>query len=96
MLKRENKFRRDKMDVSAAKLFSLTLMNKFEQREVVRNTRHHPIIINSVDQPIPNDLKELCSKGPSFVPTPVNYNWLQLQKDFDSFKNRLRAPYIFQ
>jgi len=35
------------------------------------------------------------SKGPTFVPTPINYDWLELQKDFDNFKNKMRARYYF-
>lgn len=57
---------------------------------------HHPILINVDSKRISTPMKELCAKGPSFVPTPLNYDWLQLQKDFDSFRNRIRARYIFR
>ena len=38
---------------------------------------------------------DLCSKGPSFVPTPISYDWNQLQKDFDLFQSKLRAVVFF-
>ena len=34
--------------------------------------------------------KSLLKKGPSFVPTPSDVNWLMLRKDFDKFVNQLR------
>ena len=34
--------------------------------------------------------KWLLKKGPSFVPTPSDINWLTLRKDFDKFVNQLR------
>ena len=57
---------------------------------------HHPILINTNNNNISNDFKDLCAKGPSFVPTPEHYNWLQLQNDFDRFANRIRARFIFK
>ena len=34
--------------------------------------------------------KPLLKKGPSFVPTPSDVNWLRLQKDFEKFVTQLR------
>ena len=34
--------------------------------------------------------KPLLKKGPSFVPTPSEVNWLRLQKDFEKFVTQLR------
>ena len=34
--------------------------------------------------------KPLLKKGPSFVPTPSDVNWLRLQKDFEKFITQLR------
>ena len=48
-----------------------------------------------IDTPLTNTLKSLCSKGPSFVPVPPHYNWLQLQKDFVKFRNSLRSRVFF-
>ena len=56
---------------------------------------HHPIILTE-NVEITDDFKKLCAKGPSFVPTPSHYDWLQLQKDFDAFRNRIRARFIFK
>ena len=33
--------------------------------------------------------KSLLKKGPSFVPTPTDINWCNLQQDFDSFVNKI-------
>ena len=41
-------------------------------------------------------LKDLCAKGPSFVPTLINYDWAQLQLDFYTFASRMRARYVFR
>ena len=34
--------------------------------------------------------KPLLAKGPLFIHTPVDINWLELRKDFTSFANKLR------
>ena len=47
--------------------------------------------INLSNEEIDPNLASLCSKGPSFVPTPSSFNWLQILKDFDNFKHRLRS-----
>ena len=61
-----------------------------------KNTDHHPIVLtNTNSNQIGDSLKDLCAKGPSFIPTPENFDWLQLQKDFDAFRNRVRARYLF-
>ena len=48
-----------------------------------------PLNLQKNDTPLTDGLKSVCSKGPSFVPVPAHYNWLQLQKDFDKFRNSL-------
>ena len=40
-------------------------------------------------------LSELCSKGPSFIPTPSSVNWHALLKDFDNFKRKVRCKVHF-
>ena len=107
---RLRKFKRDKLDLTKAKEHSLFLMNKYEIIKLTTppvnvvissesndrsSNQHHPIILNTGQTEISDDLKNLCAKGPSFIPTPINYDWLQLQKDFDSFKNRIRARFMF-
>ena len=56
---------------------------------------HHPILINTGDMDISDDLKDLFAKGPSFVTTPVHFDQLQLQRDFDAFHNRVRYSFTF-
>ena len=102
--RRNKKFKRDLIH-NSAKDYALRSMNSYKSfimiSEKVRQNNeeklnvHHPIIINSGNNTISDDFKDLCAKGPSSVPTPVHFDWLQLQKDFDSFKNRLRARYFF-
>jgi len=74
-------------------------MKSFEKTGVaidIEQNIHHPIVITSGNVEVSKDFKILCAKGPSFVPTPEYFDWLQLQKDFDAFRNRVRARYIFQ
>ena len=40
-------------------------------------------------------LSELCSKGPSFIPTPSAINWYALLKDFDNVKHKVRCKVHF-
>ena len=45
------------------------LLEPEQKPQSENSTIHHPIIITSGDNEIANDLKELCAKGPSFIPT---------------------------
>ena len=108
MRRRHHKFKRDKLNFNQAREHDLKLMKGFEDLKLLpsnnnnsvlcdnNNNLHHPIILSDSTNDINDNLKSLCAKGPSFVPTPLNYDWLQLQKDFDVFKSRLRAQYIFK
>ena len=60
------------------------------------NINHHTIILTNDASQIPPFLKDLCVKGPSFLPTPINYDWAQPQLDFDTFASRMRPRYIFR
>ena len=60
------------------------------------NINHHTIILTNDASQIPPFLKDLCVKGPSFLPTPINYDWAQPQLDFDTFASRTRARYMFR
>ena len=104
--RRLSKFQRDHLDLASAKRFASTIMKSVTievidstppiiQSKAQNNDQHHPIILNSGQSIITSDLKSLCAKGPSFVPTPLNFDWLQMQKDFDAFSNKMRARYIF-
>ena len=108
MRRRHRKFKRDKLNFNQAREHDLKLMKGFEDLKLLpsnnnnsdlcdnNNNLHHPIILTDSTNDIIDNLKSLFAKGPSFVPTPLNYDWLQLQKDFDVFKSRLRAQYIFK
>ena len=56
---------------------------------------HNPIVLAELNGAVSEDFLSLCSLGPSFIPVPVNYDWLQLQKDFDKFRNSIRAYCFF-
>ena len=55
------------------------------------NINHHTIILTNDASQIPTFLKDLCVKGPSFLPTPTNDDWAHSQLDFDTFASRTRA-----
>ena len=40
-------------------------------------------------------LKSLCSKGPSYAPVPRHNNWLELQKNYELFRNQLWTRFLF-
>ena len=66
--------------------------------EIVRGQEipdRNPIVLTDKDDIIKEDFLSLCALGPSFIPVPTSYDWLQLQKDFDKFKNTLRAHVFF-
>ena len=69
--------------------------NSDKTQELVNND-HHPIILTNDTSQISPSLKDLCAKGPSFIPTPINYDWAQLQLDFDTFASRMRTRYMFR
>jgi len=102
--RRKRKFQRDfAMDYELPFAFSLDLLNKYNiiyytlNEDIVDEPSniHHPILISESANNVSYDMKELCSKGPSFVPTPEHYDWFTLQRDFDAFRNRIRARFIF-
>ena len=98
--RRKNKFKRDNIDFNAAVECCSKFINKLSDIEkpnqIVNNNQHHPIIINQNQHHISDNFKDLCAKGPSFIPTPQTFDWLKLQKDFDNFSHRLRCRHIFQ
>ena len=52
--------------------------------------------INLSDQSIDDALVSLCSKGPSFVPTPKSIDWNDLQESWLHFKRKVRWRSFFQ
>ena len=34
--------------------------------------------------------KKIIGKGPSFIPNPTNFNWLNSKRDFDNFVSKWR------
>ena len=104
--RRESKFTRDKVDSRVAlELSTKTLDNlncpndKIDLKEAILKDQiipsYDPLNLDRNNNILEPGLVSLCSKGPSYVPTPSHYDWLQLQKDFDLFRNRVRARYMF-
>ena len=52
--------------------------------------------INLSNQRIDDALVSLCSKGPSFVPTPKSIDWSDLQESWLHFKRKVRWRSFFQ
>ena len=106
-LRRNNKFNRDKLDYELAVTISSnklkTLQNNKNLKEDLRSEilasqnipTYDPLNLHKSNTPLETGLTSPCRKGPSFVPVPPSYNWLQLKINFDSFRNRLRARYLF-
>ena len=46
--------------------------------------------INLSSKVLTTPQKSLLAKGPSFIPTPNDVNWLNIRKELDSFINQLR------
>ena len=80
--RRERKFVRDAVPLDIAINHSQNLIKSFKiiiysiSKEKTSNPSdtHHPIIITKDPVQISNSFKDLCSKGPSFVPTPEHFD----------------------
>ena len=49
-----------------------------------------PINLTKYHCELSDSLISLCSKGPSFIPTPNTFHWRELQINFNKFKNTIR------
>ena len=108
--RRESKFIRDGLDLPEALDFSQVVLTRLISREVppdpidikrneilagVDIPPYDPINLDSHKRDLPPGLSDLCKRGPSFVPVPTSFDWLQLQKDFEQFWNSMRAAVFF-
>ena len=105
-LRRNSKFKRNKLYyVLAVTISSNKLKNIQSNKSLKEDLRskilagqnipsYGPLNLHKGKTPLDTFLTSLCRK--SFVPAPLSYNWLQLQTNFDSFRNRLRARYLFR
>ena len=109
-VRRENKFTRDGLDLQKARDLSLSLLQPLISREepptpvdIEKNKildgvvipPYDPINLDAKERDLPPGLPALCKRGPSFVPLPESYDYLQLQKDYDRFRNSMRAEVFF-
>ena len=106
---RLNKFHRDGLDIRKAIILSRKIESNFQKlTEIGTNSNitdnvnngqnmpsYDPINLDKNNNNLSDGLKSLCSKGPSHVPVPPHYNWLELQKNFDLFRNRMRNRFLF-
>ena len=107
-LRQNNKFNRHKLDYEVAvTISSNTLKNLQNNKNLKEDLRsrilagqnipsYDPLNLYKGNTSLETGLTSLSRKGPSFVAVPPSYNWLQLQVDFYSFRNRLRARYLFR
>ena len=58
--------------------------------EGIEMPNYEPINLTKSNCELSDGLISLCSKGPSFIPTPNTFDWRQLRIDFDRLKNTLR------
>ena len=56
---------------------------------------YDPINLDKTNTILSDGLKSLCSEGPSSVPVPPHYNWLELQQKYDLFRKRMKTPFLF-
>ena len=105
--RRLNKFCRDGLDIRKAIMLSWKIESNFQKltkigtnsniTDNVNNGQsmpsYDPINLDKNNNILPYGLKSLCSKGPSYVPVPHHYNWLELQKNL--FRNRMRTRFLF-
>ena len=56
---------------------------------------YEPVNLTKSNWELSDGLISLCSKGPSFIPTPNTFDWRQPQIDFDKFENTLKKSSFF-
>ena len=105
-LRRNNKFNRDRLDYELAVSISSNKLKNLQNNKNLKEDlkskilagqnipTYDPLNLHKSNTPQKTGLTSLCRKGPSFVPVPPSYNWLQLLINFDSFRNRLRTLFI--
>ena len=62
--------------------------------EGVEMPNYEPINLTKSNCKLSDSLISLCSKGPSFIPTPNTFDWRQVRIDFDRLKNTLRKVFF--
>ena len=108
--RRRDKFSRDSLDYRKSEKYSRTCLqylidgkcpptaSDLLREEILSSSEippFDPINLDGLERELPSGLSELCQRGPSFIPIPDSYDWLQLQKDFDRFRNRVRSTVFF-
>ena len=66
---------------------------KLDRKESIRKAKEEcpdQNVINLSSKVLTTPQKSVLAKGPSFIPTPNDINWLNVTKELDSFTNQLR------
>ena len=66
---------------------------KLNRKERIRKAKEEgpdENVINLSLKVLTTPQKSVLAKGPSFIPTPNDVDWLNIRKDLDSFINQLR------
>ena len=66
---------------------------KLNRKERIRKAKEEgpdQNVINLLSKVLTTPQKSVLTKGPSFIPTPNDVNWLNVRKDLNSFINQLR------
>ena len=107
-LRRNSKFNRDKLDHELAVTISNNKLKNLQNNKNLKEDlgskilpgqnipTYDPLNFHKSNMPREAGLTSLCRKGSSFVQVPPSYNWLQVQINFDSFRNRIRVCYLFK
>ena len=110
LVRRKTKYTRDGLDLQKALDTSNKLMQSLLERtpeksamdkkrdEILKDAvipPYEPINLDAKGRELPSGLSDLCKRGPSFIPIPTSYDWLQLQKDFDRLQNTMRTRVFF-
>jgi hypothetical protein len=79
---RLNKYTRDGL---RPRIANVEACNDYRMSGLIEKTsKYEPV--NLTDQTMEQALVSLCSRGPSFVPTPTNVDWNDLQRSWLDFK----------
>ena len=98
--RRRKKFKRDGLHLQAveehaSKLLQLLIIGptfaddlKYEILSNADIPPYAPINLDSQNRDLPIGLTELCSRRPSFIPTPVSFDWLQTLINFPKMRTQ--------
>ena len=87
------KSRRIKKDVIVDKRKQKCKRCRYKKKQSIKETKqnaHDQNAINFSNTVLSEEQKSLLKKGPSFVLTPTDINWYEVDKGFTKFTNKIR------